>query len=69
MWDPLWKPTRSFSLPIITTMLTDEIVEERRQSDPDNQNELTVETSPKKVSWLDIPDAVNKEVGLPTNIY
>ena len=48
------KNMRSLSLPNITTMLTNEIVEARRQSEPDNLNELTEESFPRKFSYFDI---------------
>ena len=41
--------------PNITTMLTNEIVETRRKSEPDNRNELTEgDFFPEKFSYFDI---------------
>ena len=61
------KNMRSLSLPNITTMLTNEIVEARRQSEPDNRNELTEEPFPRKFSYFDILPVNTFESSSPVN--
>ena len=58
---------RSLSLPNITTMLTNEIVEARRQSEPDNRNELTEKPFPRKFSYFDILPVNTFESSSPVN--
>ena len=61
------KNMRSLSLPNITTLLTNEIVEARRQSEPDNRNELTEEPFLRKFSYFDILPVNTFESSSPVN--